>query len=59
MLEMIRACRVRRSDEQFLVFKGVDNADLVPDACRVQGEVLVTFNQDRGTATVFVPVLRD
>lgn len=59
MLEMIRKCRVRRSDEQFFVFKGVDNADLVPGACRVQGEVLVTLNQDRGTANVFVPALRD
>ena len=59
MLQMIRESRVRRCEEQYFVFKGVDNSDIAENVCRVKGEVLVSINQDKHHSTIFVPLLRD
>ncbi|CAL6013188.1 Conserved_hypothetical protein [Hexamita inflata] len=59
MLKTIMESRQRRSDENIYVFKGLDNADLDENNCKVNGELVVSLNQDSGLATIFIPLLAD
>ncbi|CAL6043861.1 Conserved_hypothetical protein [Hexamita inflata] len=59
MLKTILESRERRSDENIYVFKGLDNADLDENTCKVNGELVVSLNQDSGRATIFIPLLAD